>query len=250
VAGAGRPVERDTTAAQATYDRLAGIYDLVEAPFERRARAVGLRLLAARPGEPVMEVGPGTGPTLVTLAGQVGPRGYVVGVDLSARMAARARRRLVHAGHRGRTGVVRGQADRLPIGAGAVDAVTMSFVLDLIDTDQIAAVLAECRRVLRPGGRLAVVALDLVDRPPTTARLYLWGHRHLPRLLDCRPIPVADLLTATGWQAHAVRHLSTAGLPVAAALAAVTGATEGSVDRVGDSHIHHNHPAADEEANR
>ena len=244
------PVERDTAAAQATYYRSAGVYDLVEAPFERRARAVGLRLLAARPGERVLEVGPGTGHTLVTLAGQVSPHGYVVGVDLSARMAARARRRLVHAGYTGRTGVVRGQAHRLPIGAGAVDAVTMSFVLDLIDTDQIPTVLAECRRVLRPGGRLAVVALDLADRPPTMARLYLWGHRHLPRLLDCRPIPVADLLTATGWQVHTVRHLSAAGLPVAAALATLTDPTEGSIDRDPDSHVHHNHPAADEEANR
>lgn len=61
------PVERDTAAAQATCDRLAGIYDLVEAPFERRARAVGLRLLAARSGERVLEVGPGTAHTLVAL---------------------------------------------------------------------------------------------------------------------------------------------------------------------------------------
>jgi SAM-dependent methyltransferase len=129
---------------------------------------------------------------------------------------------------------VRGQTHRLPIGVGAVDAVTMRSVLDLIDTEQIPPVLAECRRVLRPDGRLAVVARDLVDRPPAMARLYLWGRRRLPRLLDCRPIPVADLLTATGWQVHAIGHLSTVGLPVAAALAAVTDATEGSIDRAAD----------------
>jgi demethylmenaquinone methyltransferase/2-methoxy-6-polyprenyl-1,4-benzoquinol methylase len=244
------PVGRDTAAARVTYDRLAGVYDLVEAPFERRARVVGLRLLAARPGERVLEVGPGTGHTLVTLAGQVGPRGCVVGVDLSARMAARARRRLVHAGYRAGTAVVRGQAHRLPLGGGVVDAVTMSFVLDLIDTDQIPVVLAECRRVLRPGGRLALVALDLLDQPPAMARLYLWGHRHLPRLLDCRPIPVADLLAATGWQVHTVRHVSSAGLPVAAALATLTDATEGSADGAPRSRSRPSQAPADEEASR
>jgi hypothetical protein len=83
-------------------------------------------------------------------------------------------------------------------------------------------VLAECRRVLRPTGRLVIVALDLIEPPPAMTRLYLWGYRHLPRLLDCRPIPVADLLTATGWQVCAVRRLPRMGLPMSATLATVT----------------------------
>lgn len=95
----------------------------------------------------------------------------------------------------------------------------MSFALELIDTPQIPAVLGECRRVLRPGGHLAVVSLQLTHPPAAMARLYLAARRHLPRLLDCRPIPVPDLLAAAGWQLRALQPLSLSGLPAAAALA-------------------------------
>jgi len=61
------PVERSTAQARATYDRLAPWYDWVEAPFERRARAAGLRLLDARPGERILEIGVGSGHTLAAL---------------------------------------------------------------------------------------------------------------------------------------------------------------------------------------
>jgi SAM-dependent methyltransferase len=204
----------------------------VEAPFERHARAAGLRLLAAAPGERILEIGPGTGHTLVTLASQVGPAGTVVGVDLSARMPARTRRRLARAGYTSSIAVVQGDARQLPIGHATVDAVMMSFVLDLIDTDQIPPVLAECRRVLRPAGRLGIVALDLAEPPPAMTRLYLWGRRHLPRLLDCRPIPVADLLTAAGWQVCAVRRLPTMALPMVGTLAMVNaGSTTSGTER-------------------
>jgi SAM-dependent methyltransferase len=115
--------------------------------------------------------------------------------------------------------VIQGDAHRLPLAAGAVDAVFMSFVLELIDTTQIPQVLDECRRVLRPGGRLAVVSLQLTQPPPVMTRLYLSARRHLPDVLDCRPIPVPGLLTGTGWHLQARQRLSVAGLPVTAVLA-------------------------------
>lgn len=217
------PVERDATAAQATYDRLASIYDMVEAPFERKGRAAGLRLLAPRAGERIVEVGPGTGQTLVTLAQQVGPRGLVVGVDLSIRMAARAGKRLRHAGHAALAAVVQGDARRLPVADRKVDAVTMSFVLDLISAEEIPPVLAECRRVLRPDGRLAIVALQQAEPRPVMARLYGWAHHRMPRLLDCRPIPVGDLLADTGWRIDSAQHLSMWGIPVSATVTRPSG---------------------------
>jgi ubiquinone/menaquinone biosynthesis C-methylase UbiE len=213
------PVQRPAAKARATYDRVAAVYDLAENPFERRARSRGLALLAARPGERVLEIGPGTGHALAALAHSVGPAGRVTGVDLSARMLGRSRRRVTRAGHPGRIGLIQGDAHRLPLAAGVFDAVFMSFVLELIDTPQIPLVLDECRRILRPGGRLAVVSLQLTRPPPVMTRLYLAARRHLPAVLDCRPLPVPELLTATGWHLQARQPLSLSGLPATAAVA-------------------------------
>ncbi len=183
------PVSRPVAQARATYDRVAAVYDLAENAFEYRARARGLQLLAVRPGERVLEIGPGTGHGLIALARNVGPAGQVIGADLSARMLARSRRRAARAGCASRIRLIQGVAHQPPLRAGGFDAVFMSFVLELIDTPQIPAVLGECRRVLRPGGRLAVVSLQLTQPPAAMARAYLAARRHLPRLLDCRPIP-------------------------------------------------------------
>ncbi len=213
------PVQRPLARARATYDRVAAVYDLAENPFEYRARNHALRLLAARPGERVLEIGPGTGHALAAFARSVGPDGRVTGVDLSAGMIGRARHRAARAGPAGRVALIQGDAHRLPLAAGAFDAVFMSFVLELIDTPQIPRVLNECRRVLRPGGRLAVVCLQLTQPAPVMARLYLAARRCLPAVLDCRPLPVPDLLTATGWHQQARQPLSLAGLPATAAVA-------------------------------
>ena len=213
------PVERPVAKARATYDRVAAVYDLAENPFEHRARTQGLRLLAARPGGRVLEIGPGTGHALTALARSVGPAGQVIGIDLSARMLARSCHRAARAGYAGRVALVQGDAHHLPLVAGAFDAVVMSFVLELIDTPQIPALLEQCRLVLRPGGRLGVVSLQLTQPPALMARLYLAARRYLPAVLDCRPIPVPELLTATGWHLQARQPLSLAGLPATAAVA-------------------------------
>jgi ubiquinone/menaquinone biosynthesis C-methylase UbiE len=213
------PVERPLAQARATYDRIAAVYDLAENPFEYHARRHGLRLLAARPGERVLEIGPGTGHGLVALARSVGPAGQVAGVDLSAGMLRRSRRRAARAGYLGRIHLIEGDAHQLPLRAGVFDAVFMTFVLELIDTPQIPPLLEECRRALCPGGRLAVVSLQLTQPAPLMTRLYLAARRHLPSLLDCRPIPVPDLLTASGWHLQALQRLSLSGLPAAAAVA-------------------------------
>lgn len=216
------PVDRPVAQARSTYDRVAAIYDLAEEPFEYRARRRGLRLLAVRPGERVLEIGPGTGHALAALARSAGPSGTVTGIDLSAGMLGRAGRRVSRLGQAGdtaRVGLIQGDAHRLPLASGAFDAVFMSFVLELIGTRQIPRVLDGCRHVLRPGGRLGVVSLQLTQPPPVMTQLYLAARRHLPGLLDCRPIPLPDLFAGTGWQLQACQPLALAGLPATAAVA-------------------------------
>jgi ubiquinone/menaquinone biosynthesis C-methylase UbiE len=213
------PGERPVARARATYDRVATVYDVTENPFEHRARDRALRLLGPRPGERILEIGPGTGHALPVLARGVGPAGHVTGVDLSARMLGRAHRRVARAGYTGRVALVQGDAHLLPLAPGVCDAVFMSFVLELIDTPAIPPLLGECRRVLRPQGRLGVVSLQSNELPRVMTRLYLAARRYLPSLLDCRPIPVPKLLAATGWDLQALQALSLSGLPATAAVA-------------------------------
>jgi ubiquinone/menaquinone biosynthesis C-methylase UbiE len=107
-----------------------------------------------------------------------------------------------------------GDAEAMPFGAGAFDALFMSFVLELFDTPQIPVVLQECRRVLRSGGRMAVVALSKEGEDGVMRRLYEWAHQQFPRVLDCRPIYVRKVLEDAGFQVLRVVERTIWGLPV------------------------------------
>ncbi len=213
------PVERTTAEARITYDRLARWYDLFEAPLERRARAAGLKLLHTRPGEHVLEVGFGTGHTLATLTHQVEPGGSVVGVDLSARMLEVSRRRLSRIRSSVSVDLIEGDARHLPLSDASVDAVIMTFTLELIATDDIPLVLKECRRVMQASGRLVIVALALAVKMHWMTRVYLAAHRRWPRLIDCRPLPLEEVLPESGFTLADSWTGTIVGLPVTAVLA-------------------------------
>ena len=127
-------------------------------------RKAGLDLLKPNAGESILEIGFGTGHTLVSLAKAVGPKGKVFGLDLSDQMAKLAKENLAKAGLLDRAKVRCGDATQLPYAASSMDGVFMSFTLELFDTPEIPKVLSECQRVLRPGGRIVVVGMSK-DRP-------------------------------------------------------------------------------------
>ena len=216
------PARSATPTTQRFYDRLSRVYNLLADRGEHASREAGLALLAAHPGEAVLEIGCGTGHALVVLARAVGPAGHVVGIDLSAGMLTVARRRVAEAGVADRVALDLGDARALPYADAAFAAAFLSFTLEIFAPPGLGRVLAEIRRVLRPGGRLGVVSLDSAGSPGTVVELYRWLHRHFPHFVDCQPIDVRGQLAAAGFAVQATRELSIWGLPVLAAVASQT----------------------------
>jgi ubiquinone/menaquinone biosynthesis C-methylase UbiE len=110
-------------------------------------------------GSRVVDLCAGLGGPARFLATRLGCR--VVGVELNGGRATGAARLTALVGLTGRVKIVRGDVTALPLGAGAFDAaISQEALLHVRDK---AAVLRECRRVLRPGGRLAFT--DWIARP-------------------------------------------------------------------------------------
>lgn len=200
------------------YNKIAQFYDLLAEHSEGPMRAAGLKLLAATAGECVLEIGSGTGHCLIELAQAVGPHGRVYGIDLSDRMVELAQELVCGQGLADRVELKCGDAEQLSYDSDSLDAVFMSFTLELFDTPDIPRLLAECRRVLKPGGRIVVVAVSHEGEPGLALQVYEWTHRHFPNLLDCRPIFVRRVLEAAGFTIREVR-LAQMWVPVEIVLA-------------------------------
>ncbi len=206
-------VRRSKAQARASYDRMSRSYDLFAGAFEQRLRNLALERLGIMDGEAVLEIGFGTGHALERIAGAVGERGRVCGIDISTGMLGVSQRRLARAGLLERVALRCGDAAALPYADGAFDAVFMSFTLELFDTPEIPRVLGEVRRVLRPGGRLGVVSLSREAGAPLMLRLYEWLGQRLPRYIDCRPIYLERALREAGFAIAHSEEVSLWGLP-------------------------------------
>jgi len=205
-------VRRSKGVARLSYNKLSTWYDLIAGGSENKFREKGLELLNVMPGESIIEVGCGTGHSLLTLSQQVGPAGRVYGLDLSDGMLGQARSRL----NRSETGkwtmLLCSDAAHLPFRTESFDALFMSFTLELFDTPELPLVLNECHRVLKHDGRMGIVALS--KKEGLVVRLYEWFHEKIPNYVDCRPIYVKDFVTEAGFHIAATHELVMWGLPV------------------------------------
>lgn len=187
-----------TARVRAMFDAIAPRYQLVNhvitGGLDRRWRRTALAALAAAPGGVLLDLACGTG----DFAEAARAGGYrVVGMDLSWGMLAA-----------NRAEAARAQADAaaLPLRDGAVDGVVCGYALR--NFTDLGACLAEAGRVLRPGGRLAL--LEVAEPPSGAMRLgyKVWFEHGVPA--------IGRLLS----DAEAYRYLprSTAYLPAPDAL--------------------------------
>jgi demethylmenaquinone methyltransferase/2-methoxy-6-polyprenyl-1,4-benzoquinol methylase len=169
-----------------------------------------------------LEIGFGTGHSLVTLAQKVGVSGLAAGVELSPGMIAVARKKMSPSGRKQAkktersAQMIQGDGTLLPFSNNSFDAVFLSFTLELFGETEISVVLGECHRVLNSEGRIGVVSL--AKRDVLVCRLYEWGHERWPAFLDCRPIELQKYLEAGRFRVQAAKVQAMWGLPVEIAL--------------------------------
>jgi demethylmenaquinone methyltransferase/2-methoxy-6-polyprenyl-1,4-benzoquinol methylase len=166
------------------FDAIAGRYDLLNhllsAGIDRRWRTRAIRSLHLTGGERVLDLCTGTADLAIAAATARPPAARVVGVDFAGAMLRVGRDKLRKDRLDDRVSLVRGDAMRIPIAGGSVDAVTIAF--GIRNVDQIAVACAEICRVLKPGGRLAILEFA-VPTTPGISQLYLWYLRNvLPRI--------------------------------------------------------------------
>jgi SAM-dependent methyltransferase len=141
--------------AAATWTALQEQLDAMFVPITEAALAAA----APAPGEAVLDIGCGCGATVLALAERVGPAGWVLGLDVSEPMAARARARIAAAGVTQASVQVADASAREFTGDGADLLFSRFGVMFFADPT---AAFANLRSGMRPGGRL----LCAVWRPP------------------------------------------------------------------------------------
>ncbi len=112
-----------------------------------------LDALGVRSGMRIADIGAGTGFFALPAAERVGPSGHVDAVDLAPEMLEDLRTKVAKARVTNVT-AVRSTEDRVPLPDASVDLVLLACVLHELDGP---GTLRECRRILRPGGRLGIV---------------------------------------------------------------------------------------------
>lgn len=174
-----------------TYDAaaVAGLERRYATPQIVEQRKAFRAVLAARPGEKGLDVGCGPGYLACELAQEVAPAGRIVAIDKSAASVGAARARVTAEGLSDTVEVRAGDAEDLDFPDASFDFVVSTQVYCYVS--DIARAIREAARVLRNGGRLAVLETDWdlatwesADRAMTrrmlAARDTKFAHAHLP----------------------------------------------------------------------
>jgi demethylmenaquinone methyltransferase / 2-methoxy-6-polyprenyl-1,4-benzoquinol methylase len=161
------------------FDSIAPRYDLLNhvlsLGLDQRWRARAIDELHLAPGARVLDLCTGTA-DLALAAVRRGRVGSAVGVDFAGEMLKLARRKVIRRGLGHVVRLVRGDATAIPLQDSTCEAVTIGFgIRNVVDP---AAALREIARVLRPGGRLAILEFGQ-PRIPGISTLYAWYFRYL-----------------------------------------------------------------------
>lgn len=166
------------------FDAIAGRYDLLNlvlsGGMDRHWRRLAIASLQLTGRERLLDVCTGTADVAIGAARRADGAARVVGVDFSGAMLTHGLVKVASAGLASRIQLVRGDAMNLPVADESVHAATIAFGIRNVQQPEVAC--QELVRVLRPGGRLAILEFG-TPRSRLFAPVYAWYSRHLlPRI--------------------------------------------------------------------
>ncbi len=178
------------------YDKLAGVYDIWGRLTESRPRKRAIELAGIRDGQTVLEVAVGTGLAFREIVKR-NPHGKNTGIDLSAGMLEKAKKRLGKLQEANyRLGI--GTAFELQFRNESFDALMNNYMFDLIPFEDMDKILVEFKRVLKKGGKLVLVNMTVGER--FGSRLYDAVYRLSPKVMGgCRGVRLSDKLKQLGF---------------------------------------------------
>jgi demethylmenaquinone methyltransferase/2-methoxy-6-polyprenyl-1,4-benzoquinol methylase len=179
-----RGVDKAPDRIAAMFDAISSRYDLLNRVlsfgFDRRWRDRAVSALAFTGRETLLDLCTGTGDVAIAAVVSRRPPARVIGLDFAGRMLALARQKVGGGPTRRRVHLAQADAACLPMPDASVDAVTVAF--GIRNVQQLPRAFAEMHRVLKPGGRLAILEFG-TPRLRGVRALYLWYfHRLLPRI--------------------------------------------------------------------
>jgi len=206
------------------FDAIAPRYDLLNhllsAGLDRRWRTRAIGELHLGPGARIVDLCTGTG-DLAIAAIQHRSTVSVVGVDFAGQMLRLAQEKLRKRHLTQSIRLVRGDAARIPLANGSCDAATIGF--GIRNVAEPGRALEEIARVLRPGGRLAILEFG-EPRLPGIRTLYSWYFRYL--------LPLVGRTVSRHRSAYSYLPASVGSFPSAPEFARMIGATDFSQVRV------------------
>ncbi len=172
-------VDKTPSRIAGMFDAIAPRYDLLNhvlsVGLDTRWRARAIAELRLDSGARVLDLCTGTGDLALAAANQ-GSGVSVLGIDFAGQMLRLACKKIDALGLARAIRLVRGDATRIPLADGCCDAATIGFgIRNVVDP---ARALEEIARVLRPGGRLAILEFGQ-PRIPGIRTMYSWYFRYM-----------------------------------------------------------------------
>ena len=178
-------VSKEPARIAGMFDAIARRYDtlnhVLSAGLDKRWRRTAVRALRLTADDRVLDMCTGTADLAIEAATAAsGHAREVLGIDFSSEMLRHAHRKVLERRLGDRVRLARGDATAIPLRDGEMDAAMVAFgIRNVLDP---ARACEEFHRVLRRGGRLAILEFG-APRVPGVRAAYLWYFRHvLPRI--------------------------------------------------------------------